>query len=64
MKLTTKLIASFILTVLIPTATLGYLSYGSVRYAFEKQTLKDLILVVEPINLCTYSRNVLYFVFN
>ncbi len=64
MKLTAKLIASFILTVLIPTATLGYLSYGSVRYAFEKQTLKDLILVAEPINLCIYSRNVLYFVFN
>jgi len=37
MKLTAKLIASFILTVLIPTAILGYLSYGSVKYAFEKQ---------------------------
>ncbi len=55
MKFTAKLITAFVLTALIPVATLGYLSYSSAKAALKKQSLEDLTLIADAREGQLYS---------
>lgn len=55
MKFTAKLVTAFVLTALIPVATLGYLSYSSAKAALEKQALEDLTLITDAREGQIYS---------
>ncbi len=55
MRFTAKLIAAFVLTALIPVATLGYLSYSSAKAALEKQALDELTLIADAREGQLYS---------
>ncbi len=55
MKFTVKLVVAFVLTALIPVATLGYLSYSSAKAALQKQALEDLTLIADAREGQLYS---------
>ena len=55
MKFTVKLVVAFVLTALIPVATLGYLSYSSAKAALQNQALEDLTLIADAREGQLYS---------
>jgi hypothetical protein len=55
MRLTAKLLLTFLLTALIPVAVLGYLSYGAAKDALQEQALEDLAMIADAKEGHLYS---------
>jgi HAMP domain-containing protein len=55
MRLTAKLLFTFLMTALIPVAALGYLSYGAAKQALQEQALDDLTVIAEAKEGHLYS---------
>ena len=49
MRLTPKLVASFIFTALVPLAALGYLSYITARPALEREVVNSMVLTADAV---------------
>jgi PAS domain S-box-containing protein len=47
MRVTAKLLITFLIIALIPLAVLGYLSYASAKQALQEQALSDLAVIAE-----------------
>ena len=55
MKVTAKLLMTFLVVSIIPLAVLGYLSYASAKQALQEQYLKDLAVIAEAKEGHLYS---------